>query len=285
MKDARRQHGIGLALNHTLGKMLERAHAAARDDGDWHRARHGTGECQVEASLGAVAIHAGEQDLTGAATSRFLGPRHRIDTRGVATAGREDLPPIGTGCAGQAHTLGIDRHDHGLAAKRRGGLADQRRIAHGGRVERHLVGAGGNHSPHARQVAKTAAHGIGNSELLGRVRRHLDGRRAVVARRGNVQKNDLVRTLAVVGAGQLHRVARIAQAHKVDALDHAAVLDVQAGNHAFGKHGLLLPSGGGQRLGQRKIALVERTAGNGALDGILAHRGQCADIVERRDAA
>ena len=55
------------------------------------------------------------------------------------------------------------------------------------------------------------------------MRRHLDGRRAVVARRGNVQKYNLVRTFAVVGAGQLHRVARIAQAHKVDALDHAAV--------------------------------------------------------------
>ncbi len=86
VKDAGRQHGIGLALDHALGKMLERAHAAACDHRDRHRARHGAGECQVEASLGAVAIHAGEQDLTGAATSRFLGPRHRIDTRGVAPA-------------------------------------------------------------------------------------------------------------------------------------------------------------------------------------------------------
>ena len=75
-------------------------------------------------------------------------------------------------------------------------------------------------------AAETAAHGIGNSELLGRVRRHLDGRRAVVARGGNVQEDDLVCTLAVVGTGKLHRIARIAQAHKVDAFDHTAVLDV-----------------------------------------------------------
>ncbi len=241
MKDACCQHGIRLALDHTLGKMLERAHATARNDGDWHRAGHSAGERQVKAGLGAVAIHAGEQDLTGAATSRLLGPRHRIDTRGVATARREDLPLVGSGCTGQAHALGIDRHDHGLATKRRGSLADQRRIAHGRRVERHLVGTGGNHGAHARQVAKAAAHGIGNGQLLGRMRRHLDSRRTVVARGGNVQKDDLVRTLAVVGTRQLHRIARIAQAHKVDALDHAAVLDVQAGNHAFGKHGLLSP--------------------------------------------
>ena len=206
--------------------MLERAHAAARDDGNWHRARHGAGKRQVKASLGAVAIHAGEQDLAGAATGRLLGPRHRIDTRGVATARREDLPLVGTGCAGQSDTLGIDRHDHGLATKRRGGLADQRRIAHGGRVKRHLVGTGGNHGAHACQVAKAAANGIGNGELLGRVRCHLDSRRAVVTRGGNVQEDDLVRTLAIVGAGQLHRITGIAQAHKVDAFDHTTVLDV-----------------------------------------------------------
>ena len=199
MKDARRQHGVGFALDHTLGKMLERAHATTRDDGDWHRARHGTGECQVKAGLGAVAIHAGQQDLAGAATSRFLGPRHRVDTRSVAAARRKDLPLIGARLPGQPHALGIDRHDHGLAAKRRGSLANQRRVAHGRRVERHLVGTGGNHGAHARKIAKAAAHGIGNSQLLGRMRRHLDSRRAVVTRGGNIQEDDLVRTLAIVG--------------------------------------------------------------------------------------
>ena len=34
VKDTCCQHGIRLALDHALGKMLERAHAAARDDGD-----------------------------------------------------------------------------------------------------------------------------------------------------------------------------------------------------------------------------------------------------------
>ena len=179
--------------------MLERAHTAARDHRNRHRARHGAGERQVKSGLGAVAVHTGEQDLAGAATSRLLGPRHRVDARGVAASCGKDLPLVGTGCARQADALGIDRHDHGLAAKRRGSLANQRRVAHGGRVERHLVSTGCNHGAHARQVAKAAAHGIGNGELLGRVRRHLDGRRTVVARGGNVQEDDLVRTLAIVG--------------------------------------------------------------------------------------
>ena len=42
------------------------------------------------------------------------------------------------------------------------------------------------------------------------MRRHLDSRRTVVARGGNVQEDDLVRTLAVIGTRQLHRIARIA---------------------------------------------------------------------------
>ena len=75
------------------------------------------------------------------------------------------------------------------------------------------------------------------------------------------------------------------QAHKVDALDHAAVLNIQTGDHAFGKHGLLLPSGGGQRLCQRKVALVERATSNGTFNRALAHRGKRADIIERRDTA
>ena len=34
VKDACRQHGVGLTLDHALGKMLERTHATARDDGE-----------------------------------------------------------------------------------------------------------------------------------------------------------------------------------------------------------------------------------------------------------
>ena len=221
--------------------MLERAHAAARDHRNRHRACHGAGERQVKARLGTVAVHAGQQDLSGAAASRLLGPRHRVDTRGVAASRGKNLPLVGSRLAGQPDALGIDCHNHGLAAKRRGSLANQRRIAHGGGVERHLVGAGRHHGPHTRQVAKATAHGVGNGQLLGRMRRHLDGRRTVVTRGRDVQEHDLVRALAVVGAGKLHRIARIAQAHKVDALDHAAVLDVQAGNDAFGKHGYSSP--------------------------------------------
>ena len=42
--------------------------------------------------------------------------------------------------------------------------------------------------------------------------------------------------LRVVGLGALHRVARVAELLKLHALDHAAGVDVEAGNDSAGEH-------------------------------------------------
>jgi hypothetical protein len=53
---------------------------------------------------------------------------------------------------------------------------------------------------------------------------------------GDVQKDDLVRARVAVIAGQLHRVARVPYIHKIDALDHTPVVDVQTGDDSFCVH-------------------------------------------------
>ena len=198
---------------------------------------HGTREREVEALLGTVAVHAGEQDLAGAATRRLARPVDGVDAGGDAAAGKVDLPPVGTGGAGLAHALGVDRHDDGLAAERVGRGRDDRRVADRRRVERDLVGAGRDHGAAPRDVAEAAAHRIRDAQALGGVAGQLDRGATVVGGRRDVQEDDLVRALAVVALGKLHRVAGVAQAHEVDALDHATVFDVQAGDHSFGQHG------------------------------------------------
>jgi len=51
-------------------------------------------------------------------------------------------------------------------------------------------------------------------------------------RRGrDVEEGELVRALGVVDAGHLDGIARVAQLAEVDALDHPAGVDVQAGDH------------------------------------------------------
>ena len=234
MKHACCKHGIGFALDNAFGKMLERTHAAARDHRDGDRASNGTRERQVKSLFGTVAIHARKQNLARAASCRLRSPLNGVDTRGIATARGKDFPLVGAGLSGRAHALGIDSAHHCLAAKRRSGPGNQIWIAHSSRVERHLVGARRNHLAHARKVAKTAAHRIGNGELLGRMRSHVDCRCTVIARGGDVQEHDLVGALTVIRRGKLDWITRVAQFHKVDALHNASALDVQTRNDALG---------------------------------------------------
>ena len=56
---------------------------------------------------------------------------------------------------------------------------------------------------------------------------------AVVAAGGNVEKSQFVGTLVVVAFGHVHGVARIAQADKIHAFHHAAVVHIEAGDNAF----------------------------------------------------
>lgn len=73
--------------------MIQGAYAARGD----HRNRHGIGDgaskWQVEASLGAVAVHGCEQDFAGAERHDLLSVFNRIDARRLAPAMGEDFKP------------------------------------------------------------------------------------------------------------------------------------------------------------------------------------------------
>ena len=55
---------------------------------------------------------------------------------------------------------------------------------------------------------------------------------------GDVEEDDLVRPLAVVFLGALHRVADLFDADKVDTLDDLPVPDVETGDDPFIQHPL-----------------------------------------------
>jgi hypothetical protein len=57
---------------------------------------------------------------------------------------------------------------------------------------------------------------------------------ATIAGGSDVQKSEFVGTLVVVAGGDFYRITGIAQLNKIDALDHAAASDVEAGNDSFG---------------------------------------------------
>ena len=53
---------------------------------------------------------------------------------------------------------------------------------------------------------------------------------------GDVEEGELVGAGRVVSDRGLHRIAGVAQVDEIDALDHAAVLHVEAGNDADFEH-------------------------------------------------
>ena len=81
-----------------------------------------------------------------------------------------------------------------------------------------------------------AADGERDEEPVGHPAHHVDHDVAALVGGGDVQEDQLVGALGVVDGRLLHRVAGVAQLHEVDALDDAAVLDVETGDDAFGQH-------------------------------------------------
>ena len=59
---------------------------------------------------------------------------------------------------------------------------------------------------------------------------------AAIAGGGDVEKGQLISTLLVVASSNFHRIARIAQRHKIDPFDHTATGHVEAGDDAFSEH-------------------------------------------------
>ena len=107
---------------------------------------------------------------------------------------------------------------------------------HGGGVDRGLVGAGEQQPADILDRAHAAADGQRHEALLGGAAHHVVERVAIVGRGGDVEKAQLVGAFAVVEARLLDRIAGIDQIDEIDALDDAAVLDVETGDDAHLQH-------------------------------------------------
>ena len=101
-----------------------------------------------------------------------------------------------------------------------------------GGVHADLVGADREQARDVVGGAHSAADRERDEDLLGRAPHHVVGRRALVDGRGHVEEGELVGALREVLAGELDRVAHVAQVLEVDALDDAAGGDVEARDDA-----------------------------------------------------
>ena len=132
--------------------------------------------------------------------------------------------------------LGVDGHHDALRAEFVGGFLENSRRADRGGVDRDLVGAGAQQRADVLDGAHAAADGQRHEADLGGARTTSSmvprpSWLAVMSR-----KHQLVGAGRVIGDGRFDRIAGVAQIDEIDALDDAAVLDVQAGNDADLEH-------------------------------------------------
>jgi len=116
-----------------------------------------------------------------------------------------------------------------------------------GGVDRDLVGAGQQQAADVLDRSHATAHGQGHEALVGRPRHDVEDGVAILVAGRDVEEGELVGAGGVVDARLLDRVAGVAQADELHALDDAAVLDVEAGDDADLQHAATRPSGRGWR--------------------------------------
>ena len=192
------------------------------------------GQLQVEALPGAVAVHGVEDDLARAPAARTRTAH--------ATA---SMP------GGRPAAVGVDLASRRPPARRRTSIpttthwapkvSDISAISSGRATAAELtltLSAPTRSRRRASSRVRTPPPTVkGMKTCSARAGDHVEHGGAAVGRRGDVVEHQLVGALRVVAGGQLHGVAGVAQVQEVDALDHPAGVDVEAGDDPDGPHG------------------------------------------------
>src|ERR1035437_1320820 len=231
MEDRRGQDGIGRTFDRSGHQVIELPHPSRGNQGNRTTIGNSAGEGEVESIPGAVTVHRGEQDLTGADGCAPFRPMDRVDAGGSAPSMGEHLPghTFAIAIRGWA-AAGIDGHHHALGTELRGDLGDQLRSLHRRGVDAHLVGTGPQQPAGIFDRPDATAHREGDEYLLGGAGDNVDHGLAVIRGCGDVEEDQLVGPLGVVAGSQLDRVAGVEQLDELDAFDDAPGVHVETGD-------------------------------------------------------
>jgi hypothetical protein len=164
------------------------------------------------------------------------GPSHRVAAGRRSPGIDHDLP-----AAAVRDASGVDRDHHALAAEAIGAPLQQRRVSHGGGVHRDLVGADAQQLVHVVVAADAAADRERDEDLFGGAGDHVERGRPALDGRRDVEEDQLVPALSVVGRSELHWVAGVPQLLEPRSLHDPAGVDVEAWHHALGERHALTP--------------------------------------------
>lgn len=233
VEDAGGEGGVGFADEDGVGEVFRLAGAAAGDDGDRDGVADRAGDFKVVAVLGAVGVHAGEDDFAGAEGVDFTRPGDGLSARRDSAAVDVDFPDLS---AVALDALRVDIHYDALAAEAAGGGADELGIAAGGRVDRNLVATGVEQGANVVERTDSAADGERHEDNLGRPADDVEHDVAAFVAGRDVEEDQLVGPFLLVTGGHGDGIAGVAEIDEVRPFHDAAAVHVQAGNDAFGEH-------------------------------------------------
>ncbi len=211
--------------------MFQLAGAARCDDGNGNCIGNGLGELNVIPVLGAVGVHAGQENFPGAELHAPLRPFESVDAGVAASAVRVDL-----GGRRIIKKKSVNCKNDALVSETFRPRADKIGILNGGGVDGNLVRSGIKHFAHIFNGSDSAADGQGNEDIFRGSADNVIHGIAVVAGCGDVKKDKFIRSLTVVFDRGFNRVAGIDEVHKVDAFDDASAGYVEAGDNSFCQH-------------------------------------------------
>lgn len=226
VEDGGGEDGGGFAFVEHVHHVVEVASAAGGDDGDFDRLGNAASEFAVVAGEGSVCVHTGEEDLSCSERNCFLGPFDGVERGGVSSA-------VGIDAPGVSIALGVDGEHDALVAEFLGGFEDEIRIVDGGGVQGNFVRPGVEHFADVFHCAESSADGERHEALGGGAFDDVAHDLAFVGGGGDVEEDEFVGALLVVGFGGFDGVARVAELFELNAFDDAAGVDVEAGDDAF----------------------------------------------------
>jgi len=220
VKDRRRERRVCASMKR-LRQVTRRRGSAAGDHRHVDRRADRRQQGEVVAFSGAIAIPAGQKDLTGAAHLRLLCPGDGIFARAIPSGSHHDLPSITRCCAGC-----IQRQHHTLSPKLVGQLGEQIRARDRRGVDADLVRSGGEQLSGVLDCADPTADGQRNVHHRANGPNGLDRCCSALRCRGNIEQNQLIGALLRVEFGALCRIARITQPLKLDAFYDSSIPNV-----------------------------------------------------------
>ena len=184
--------------------MLQRSCAAGCNDRDTDAFCDGSCQLNIVSRLCSVAVHAGEQDFSGAKAFCFFCPRNGIDADIDAAAVFIDIP-----AASVRSFLGVDRNDHALAAEFLCRVVDELRIVDGRGVDRDFIGSFAEQHLEIIHGTDSAANGEWDKNVCCYFAYHINDGSSLIGGSSDIKKNNFIGSCLVVRFCDLHRVAGI----------------------------------------------------------------------------